>query len=532
MAIWWTRSSRTIANHIRKCMNKGFMGGAVVKQSSWSSTVQSCSLSSLSSHRLVPQNCSYLHSLPCNRATLFSLQRFKSTVAEGQLDSFFSSDSDDEQSLDFPGGKVTYTSEMNFISESSHKRIPCYRVLDDDGEIINMDSDLQQVSKEVAVKMYSDMVTLQIMDNIFYEAQRQGRISFYMTSAGEEAINIASAAALGEEDIILPQYREPGVLLWRGFTLQEFANQCFGNKADHGKGRQMPIHYGSKEHNFFTISSPIGTQLPQAAGIAYSLKMDNKKACAVSYIGDGGTSEGDFHAGLNFAAVMEAPVIFFCRNNGWAISTHVSEQFRSDGIVVKGQGYGIRSIRVDGNDALAVYSAVSAAREMAINEQRPILVEVRSHQPYDKVAKTLPIQIFSNAKEFVGVIYSVFKLGCYFQALTYRIGHHSTSDDSTKYRALDEIDYWKLARNPVNRFRCWVQSNGWWSEQQETELRKSIRKQLLQAIQVAEKTEKPPLTELFSDVYDHLPSNLQEQEKQLTETISRHPKDYPSDVSV
>ncbi|EOY16507.1 Thiamin diphosphate-binding fold (THDP-binding) superfamily protein [Theobroma cacao] len=499
MAIWWTRSSRTIANHIRKCMNKGFMGGAVVKQSSWSSTVQSCSLSSLSSHRLVPQNCSYLHSLPCNRATLFSLQRFKSTVAEGQLDSFFSSDSDDEQlnvlarqSLDFPGGKVTYTSEMNFISESSHKRIPCYRVLDDDGEIINMNSDLQQVSKEVAVKMYSDMVTLQIMDNIFYEAQRQGRISFYMTSAGEEAINIASAAALGEEDIILPQYREPGVLLWRGFTLQEFANQCFGNKADHGKGRQMPIHYGSKEHNFFTISSPIGTQLPQAAGIAYSLKMDNKKACAVSYIGDGGTSEGDFHAGLNFAAVMEAPVIFFCRNNGWAISTHVSEQFRSDGIVVKGQGYGIRSIRVDGNDALAVYSAVSAAREMAINEQRPILVE----------------------------------------ALTYRIGHHSTSDDSTKYRALDEIDYWKLARNPVNRFRCWVQSNGWWSEQQETELRKSIRKQLLQAIQVAEKTEKPPLTELFSDVYDHLPSNLQEQEKQLRETISRHPKDYPSDVSV
>ncbi|XP_021284738.1 2-oxoisovalerate dehydrogenase subunit alpha 1, mitochondrial-like isoform X1 [Herrania umbratica] len=492
MAIWRTRSSRTIANHIRKCMNKGFMGGAVVNQSSWSSTLQSCSLSSLSSHRLVPQNCSYLHPLPCNRATLFSLQRFKSSVAERQLDSFFSSDSDDEQSLDFPGGKVTYTTEMNFISESSHKRIPCYRVLDDDGELIIMDSDFQQVSKEVAVKMYSDMVTLQIMDNIFYEAQRQGRISFYMTSAGEEAINIASAAALSEEDIILPQYREPGVLLWRGFTLQEFANQCFGNKADHGKGRQMPIHYGSKEHNFFTISSPIGTQLPQAAGIAYSLKMDNKKACAVSYIGDGGTSEGDFHAGLNFAAVMEAPVIFFCRNNGWAISTHVSEQFRSDGIVVKGQGYGIRSIRVDGNDALAVYSAVSAAREMAINEQRPILVE----------------------------------------ALTYRIGHHSTSDDSTKYRALDEIDYWKLARNPVNRFRCWVQRNGWWSEQQETELRKSIRKQLLQAIQVAEKTEKPPLTELFSDVYDHLPSNLLEQEKRLRGTISRHPKDYPSDVSV
>ncbi|KAG4200857.1 hypothetical protein ERO13_A05G240500v2 [Gossypium hirsutum] len=220
--------------------------------------------------------------------------------------------------------------------------------------------------------------------------------------------------------------------------------------------------------------------------------MDNKKACVVSYIGDGGTSEGDFHAGLNFAAVMEAPVIFFCRNNGWAISTNVSEQFRSDGIVVKGRAYGIRSIRVDGNDALAVYSAVSAAREMAINEQRPILIE----------------------------------------ALTYRVGHHSTSDDSTKYRQLDEIVYWKKARNPVNRFRNWVQSIGWWSEQQETQLRNSVKKQLLEAIQVAEKTEKPPLSELFTDVYDHPPSNLEEQEKHLRETVTRHPKDYPSDISV
>ncbi|XVE55242.1 hypothetical protein DITRI_Ditri03aG0143500 [Diplodiscus trichospermus] len=484
MAILWRRSTRTIAHHIRKSMNKGFLGGAVVSQS--------CSLSSLSRRPVTDQKyCKYQRSLAWNRTTLFSVARFKSTVAEKQLNSSFSSDSDDDQSLDFPGGKVAYTSEMNFISESSQRRVPCYRVLDDDGELI-MGSNFQQISKEVAVKMYSDMVTLQVMDNIFYEAQRQGRISFYLTSAGEEAINIASAAALTQQDIILPQYREPGVLLWRGFTLQEYADQCFGNKADYGKGRQMPIHYGSKKHNFFTISSPIATQLPQAAGIAYSLKMDKNKACVVSYIGDGGTSEGDFHAGLNFAAVMEAPVIFFCRNNGWAISTNVSEQFRSDGIVVKGRAYGIRSIRVDGNDALAVYSAVSAAREMAINEQRPILVE----------------------------------------ALTYRVGHHSTSDDSTKYRELDEIEYWKRARNPVNRFRNWVQNNGWWNEQQETELRNSIRKQLLQAIQVAEKKEKPPLTELFADVYDHPPSNLQEQEKHLRETISRHPEDYPSDISV
>ncbi|XP_020680288.1 2-oxoisovalerate dehydrogenase subunit alpha 2, mitochondrial isoform X2 [Dendrobium catenatum] len=278
------------------------------------------------------------------------------------------------QVLDFPGGKVTFISEMRFLSESTGERISCYRVLDDNGQTIS-GSSFKEVTREVAMKMYRDMITLQVMDTIFYEAQRQGRISFYLTSTGEEAINIASAAALSNEDVVFPQYREPGVLLWRGFTLQEFANQCFGNKSDYGKGRQMPIHYGSRKYNYFTISSPIATQLPQAVGAAYSLKMDRKDACAVTYFGDGGTSEGDFHAALNFAAVTESPVIFFCRNNGWAISTPTEEQFRCDGAVIRGQAYGIRSIRVDGNDALAVYSAVHLAREMAISESRPILIE-------------------------------------------------------------------------------------------------------------------------------------------------------------
>ncbi|CAN6335738.1 unnamed protein product [Urochloa humidicola] len=395
-----------------------------------------------------------------------------------------------DQAIDFPGGKVSFVAEMNFLPESHGERINCYRVLDDNGRTIS-GSRFQEVSKEVALKMYSEMVTLQIMDNIFYEAQRQGRISFYLTSNGEEAINIASAAALSINDIVLPQYREPGVLLWRGFTLQEFANQCFGNNMDYGKGRQMPIHYGSNRLNYFTVSSPIATQLPHAVGAAYSLKMDKKDACAITYFGDGGTSEGDFHAALNFAAVMEAPVVFFCRNNGWAISTPTTEQFRSDGVVIRGQAYGIRGIRVDGNDALAVYSAVHAAREMAM-EGRPILVE----------------------------------------ALTYRVGHHSTSDDSTKYRPIDEIEHWRTARDPISRYRKWVQGNDWWSDAEESELRSRVRKELLQAIQVAERMPKPPVAELFTDVYDQVPSNLREQERLLRETIMKHPADYPTDVPV
>ncbi|PIN12544.1 Branched chain alpha-keto acid dehydrogenase complex, alpha subunit [Handroanthus impetiginosus] len=429
--------------------------------------------------------------LDCQSATFMAFRRFESVRAGEQAEAvaYGNEDGHENQGIDFPGGRVAFTPQMKFISESTDKRIPCYRVLDDDGYSIP-GSIFEQVDKETAVKMYKSMVTLQIMDTIFHEAQRQGRISFYLTSTGEEAINIATAAALTPDDIILPQYREPGILLWRGFTLQEFANQCFGTKDDYGKGRQMPIHYSSKEHNYFAVSSPIATQLPQAAGVAYSLKMDNKEACVVAFMGDGGTSEGDFHAGLNFAAVMEAPVLFFCRNNGWAISTPISEQFRSDGVVVKGQGYGIRSIRIDGNDTLAVYSAIHAAREMVIHEQKPILVE----------------------------------------ALTYRVGHHSTSDDSTKYRPMDEIEHWKTARHPMSKFRKWVQRNGWWTDDEETELRGIIRKQVLNAIQMADKTEKPSLDNLFTDVYDCLPLNLQEQEKSLRETIKRHQQDFPADV--
>ncbi|KAK6132238.1 hypothetical protein DH2020_034021 [Rehmannia glutinosa] len=398
-------------------------------------------------------------------AAVLDFRRPESARAGGQVEAVAYSDDDDNdanQAMEFPGGRVTFTHQMKFISESPEKRVPCYRVLDDDGYPIP-GSSFEQVDKETAVKMYRSMVTLQIMDTIFYEAQRQGRISFYLTSMGEEAINIATAAALTSDDVVLPQYREPGILLWRGFTLEQFTAQLFGTK-DAASGR----------------------------GVAYSLKMDNKEACAVAFMGDGCTSEGDFHAGMNFAAVLEAPVIFICRNNGWAISTPISEQFRSDGVVVKGQAYGIRSIRVDGNDTLAVYSAIRTAREMAIREQKPILVE----------------------------------------ALTYRVGHHSTSDDSTKYRSSNEIEHWRTARNPTTRFRKWVQTNGWWRDEDETELRESIRKQVLNAIQVADKTEKPSLEELFTEVYDRVPANLREQEKSLRETVKRHQQDFPTDVPV
>ncbi|KAJ1941850.1 hypothetical protein EC988_006653, partial [Linderina pennispora] len=229
----------------------------------------------------------------------------------------------------FPGAlDSTYSHELKFVSNV--ESIPTYQVMDNDGKVLDTAHE-PQMSREDARTMYKNMLTLNAMDSVLYEAQRQGRISFYMTSFGEEAL-IGSAAALDPKDHVFGQYREAGVLLQRGFTLEQFMNQCYSNELDPGKGRQMPVHYGSKELNFQTISSPLATQIPQASGAAYAMRREGSKQCVVCYFGEGAASEGDFHAGLNMAATLGCPVIFYCRNNGYAISTPSIEQYRGDGI--------------------------------------------------------------------------------------------------------------------------------------------------------------------------------------------------------
>lgn len=297
-------------------------------------------------------------------------------------------------SVEFAHGKdVPLTSKLLFRRPEDDETWPAYRVMDEDGTLRVGAAEPTQ-GREEAIKMYTTMVRLRMMDQVFYDAQRQGRISFYMTHGGEEGALIGSAAALMQQDMVYAQYREAGVIMWRGFTLDDFADQCFSNKGDTGKGRQMPVHYGSHALNFQTISSPLATQIPQAAGAAYAFKVTRQDdRCVVCYFGDGAASEGDFHAALNFAATLQCPVVFFCRNNGYAISTPVTEQLKGDGVVCRGPAYGMASVRVDGNDALAVFHATKVARELALEESRPVLVE----------------------------------------AMTYREGHHSTSDDSTRH---------------------------------------------------------------------------------------------------
>ncbi|KAJ3127478.1 hypothetical protein HK101_005579 [Irineochytrium annulatum] len=360
--------------------------------------------------------------------------------------------------VSFPGATSGsfYTESLEF--QRDYPTIPTYRVLDLEGNVIVPGAD-PKLPKEECLKMYKLMLTLNSMDVIMYEAQRQGRVSFYMTSYGEEATHMGSAAALTLDDVVYGQYREAGVLMYRGFTLDQFMNQCYSNELDLGKGRQMPVHYGSRALNFQTISSPLGTQLPQAAGSAYALKREGKDACVICFFGEGAASEGDFHAALNIAATTESPVIFFCRNNGYAISTPAKEQYRGDGI---------------------------EARRIAIQEGKPVLIE----------------------------------------ALTYRVGHHSTSDDSSAYRPKKEVSDWMKQDSPIARFRKYIESKGWWSEEEDAAFKKQCRADILASFAKGEKLKKPKLEYLFTDVYDEMPWHLKEQKMQLEEIMREHPEHY------
>lgn len=369
--------------------------------------------------------------------------------------------------------------------DSSQLSIPTLRILKDDGTLYP-DASLPDIDEALALKIYDTFLFIRALDERMLASQRQGRISFYMTETGEEAADIGSTAALTADDMIMAQYREQGALAFRGFSLDQFMNQIFSNELDLGKGRQMPIHYGSQALNYMTISSPLGTQIPQATGYAFALKTQNKPNCVICYFGEGAASEGDFHAALNMAGVFKVPVIFFCRNNGYAISTPAHEQFAGDGIASRGVGYGIKTLRVDGNDVLAVLKATQEARRMAVEQHEPVLIE----------------------------------------AMTYPLGAHSSSDDPSGYRNKSEEETWR-AKCPVLRFKLWLVAQGWWDEDQEEQRKQEHRSAIVNAMKKAEKIPAPTLEDLFSDVYDTPPWHLQEQYDALKAHIRKYPDAYP-----
>ena len=378
----------------------------------------------------------------------------------------------------------SFTHEVK-LTQGNALHISTLSLLKEDG-LPHKNAILPKLTKAKALKIYKTMQFIRLLDERMQAAQRQGRISFYMQCTGEEAAVTASAAALDDDDMIMAQYREQAALYYRGFTLDEFMNQMFSNEKDFGKGRQMPVHYGKADIHYMTISSPLATQIPQASGYAYGQKLKGLNKCTLCYFGEGAASEGDFHAGLNMAAVHKAPVIFFCRNNGYAISTHTTEQFVGDGIASRGVGYGIDTIRVDGGDTLAVYAATQKARKVAIEEEKPVLIE----------------------------------------AISYRSAAHSTSDDPSGYRTKEEEQAF-LQKDPVARFQRWLIHNEWLDENDDKAEEKKIRAEILVALKRAERIEKPTIDQIVTDVYSTTPAHLSQQLDELKKHMVKYPKAYP-----
>lgn len=326
------------------------------------------------------------------------------------------------------------------------------------------------------LRLYREFLKLRLVDDRYLKLQRQGRLGFYMQSTGEEASQLGVAYALRPSDWVYPSYREPGIAFFRGYSIHEFTNQLFGNAEDPIKGRQMPVHHSFRAGNFVSISSPVGTQIPQAVGTARAAQILKHDTVVAVFFGEGTSSPGDFHVGMNFAGVWKAPVIFVCRNNGWAISTPASIQTAAPSIAHKALGYGFPGLLVDGNDLLAMISATKTAVQRARAGLGPTLIE----------------------------------------AYTYRRAAHSSSDDPSVYRKGkdDEIKQWEQ-RDPVLRFGRYLERRGILSPSLETSYRDEITQEINAALAKVDSVGPPPLMSLIEDVYSQPTANLREQLAEL-----------------
>lgn len=327
-------------------------------------------------------------------------------------------------------------------------------------------------------KIYRTMLLARMLDERCLTMQRQGRIGFYAPVMGQEAAQVAGTWALNPRDWLFPSYRELGVALARGIGPEALLDQFFANASDRLKGRQMPNHYGFRDRNFVVASSPIGTQIIQAVGAAMAAQRRHDPIVTVAFFGDGSTSSNDFHAGLNFAGVYRAPTIFFCQNNGWAISLPRSRQTAAKTLAEKGVAYGVPGLVVDGNDVGQVFRAVRDARARALAGDGPTLIE----------------------------------------AQVYRLGPHSTSDDPRRYRTEEELAEWKQ-RDPIGRVKHEMMDAGTWSEEQDAQLLGEIRAEISSTVARAESVgPADPLT-FLDDVYASRTPLLEEQHAQLEQML-------------
>lgn len=324
-------------------------------------------------------------------------------------------------------------------------------------------------------ELHRSMLRVRVLDEKMLHLQRQGRIGFYAESHGQEAAVIGGVAALEARDYVVPAHREIGAALYRGLTVGKVVAQLFGNADDIGRGRQMPIHQSApRALNFIPPSSCVATQLPHAAGIAWAAKMRKDPIAVLAYLGEGATSAEDFHSGVNFAAVYKVPCVFLCENNQWAISTPASRQTASKTFAIKALAYGMPGVRVDGNDVLAVYAAVSEAVARAREGGGPTLIE----------------------------------------AVTYRVHAHSTSDDPHRYRSEADEAAW-TDKDPLRRFGTWLAATGVLDTAGAAAQRAEIEAEIAAAVGAQENVGPPPLRSLIENVFARPPATLEEQLAEL-----------------
>lgn len=337
------------------------------------------------------------------------------------------------------------------------------------------------------------MLRTRHFDTRMITMQRQGRLSFYVTSSGEEAVSVGAATAYLHDDLLFPSYRQPGLLLVRGMPALTMMCQGIGNVGDNASGRQMPVHYSWRAGNVVSISSPVGTQLPQAVGAAMAFAYRGERRVVGSWIGDGTAAQGDFHHALNFASVYRPPCVLHVVDNQWAISTHRTMATGGTSFAARADAYGFPGLRVDGNDFLAVHAAEVWAIERARRGGGPTLIEL----------------------------------------VTYRRDAHSTSDDPSQYRADNEADHWP-GGDPIDRLRRHLVALGEWSEESHRQLNAAIEQELNATFQIAESygTHANGLghanESLFEHVYADVPAHLAAQRAELMGEPTAKPHEEPA----
>jgi 2-oxoisovalerate dehydrogenase E1 component alpha subunit len=388
-----------------------------------------------------------------------------------------------------PAGAVRRPDTAEKAQDFADLAYTMVRVLDEENRAVGPWD--PRLSPDTMRRMLRNMALVRAFDERMFRAQRQGKTSFYMKSLGEEAVSVSAAAALADDDMCFPSYRQQGILISRGCPLVDMMNQIYSNTGDKLQGKQLPIMYSEKRFGFFSISGNLTTQYPQAVGWAMASASRGDTRIAATWCGEGSTAEGDFHSALTFATVYRAPVIFNVVNNQWAISSFSGfAGAESTTFAARAIGYGIAGLRVDGNDALAVYAATAWAAERARTNQGPTLIE----------------------------------------HFTYRAEGHSTSDDPTQYRSAGEPTAWPLG-DPVARLKNHLIAIGEWDEERHAAMDKELAETVRDAQKEAEKNGilghglHQPLDTLFDGVFEEMPWHLREQRQQMIdeETASGRP---------